>query len=243
MTLDAVASPRREATHWFTRSNPLARIGGSALVSLPNLFVLDAVTAGLTLVVSLALLPVLGLPWRTVGRTLGVVAFVAGSAVVANALAGDGSWGRAGLAGLRVAALVLPGVLAFLTIDPVDLADSLVHQLGVPVRFAYGVLAAVRLTPGLAQEWHVLARAERARGLTGRGPGGLVRRWSRRTVALLVSAVRRATRVATALDARGFDSAQRGAAGASPWAGSDTALVVAAAAIGSLTFVAGRLVT
>jgi energy-coupling factor transport system permease protein len=243
VTVDAVASPRREATHWFTRSNPVARIGSSALLSLPNLFVLDAVTAGITLGVTLAVVPAFGLPRRTVARTLGLVAFVAGSAVVANALAGDGSWGRAGLAGLRVAALVLPGALAFLTIDPVDLADSLVHQLRVPVRFAYGVLAAVRLTPGLAREWHVLARAERARGLTGRGAGGLVRRWARRSVALLVSAVRRATRVATALDARGFDSAGLGAAGDSPWSRSDSVLLAAAAGVGLCALVAGRLVT
>ena len=243
MTLAAAASPRSDATHWFTRSNPVARIGASVLLSLPNLFVLNAVTAGVTLAFAIAVLPVLGLPSRTVVRTLALVTFVAGSAVIANALAGAGSWSQAGLAGLRVTALVLPGVLAFLTIDPVDLADSLVHQLRVPVRFAYGALAAVRLTPGLAQEWQVLARAERARGLAGRGVGGLVRRWARRAVALLVSAVRRATRVAVALDARGFDSVTRSAAGDSAWAWSDTALLVLAVAAGFCAVVAGRLVS
>ena len=242
MSLAAAATPRNDAAHWFTRTNPLARLAGSIGLSLPNLFVLDAVTAGCTVVSSLALLPVTGLPYRVVGRTLAVLLLVAGSAAVANALAGAPSPAVAGLAGLRVLALVLPGALAFSTLDPVDLADSLVHQLRVPVRFAYGVLAAVRLTPALTEEWQVLARAERARGLVGRGPADLVRQWARRSVALLVAAVRRASRVALALDSRGFDTATRSAAGASAWTPDDTLLVAAGAALGIAAWWAGHLV-
>ena len=242
MSLAAAATPRNEASHWFTRSNPLARLGGSVALSFPNLFVLDAVTAGITVAAALALLPVMGLPWRVVGRTLAVLVLVAGSAALANALAGAPSPAVAGLAGLRVLALVLPGALVFATLDPVDLADALVHQLRVPVRFAYGVLAAVRLTPALAEEWLVLARAERARGLVGRGPVDLVRRWTRRSVALLVAAVRRASRVAVALDSRGFDTATRSTAGSSSWVPADTLLVTAGAALGVVAWWAGQLV-
>ncbi|MFZ0323926.1 MAG: energy-coupling factor transporter transmembrane component T [Actinomycetes bacterium] len=239
MSLAAAATPRIDADHWFTRTNPLARVIAGVVLSLPNLLGLDTATAVATVSVALALLPVTGLPRPVVVRTLTMLTVVAASAALANALAGAESWQVAGSAGLRVLALLLPGVLAFLTIDPIDLADSLVHQLRVPVRVAYGTLAAVRLTPLLAQEWQVLGRAERARGLGGRW-WALPRRWSRRTVALLVAAVRRATRVAVALDARGFDSAASTTAAESRWSGVDSALVVGSGLAAVFVDTAGR---
>jgi energy-coupling factor transport system permease protein len=40
-----------------------------------------------------------------------------------------------------VLAIGLPGILVVAATDPVDLADSLVQQLHLPVKFAYGTLA------------------------------------------------------------------------------------------------------
>ena len=70
----------------------------------------------------------------------------------------------AGLA-LRLLAIVLAGVLATATSEPIEIADSLIQQLRVSPRFAIGVLAALRLLPLLAQEWQTLGLARRARGV------------------------------------------------------------------------------
>jgi energy-coupling factor transport system permease protein len=99
------------------------------------------------------------------------------------------------------------GVLAFAAIDPTDLADALVQHLRAPARFAYGALAAVRMLPLLAAEWQTIGLARRARGIdAGRNPAAAVRLFGGRVFALLVGAIRRATRLAVAMDARGFDT-------------------------------------
>jgi energy-coupling factor transport system permease protein len=115
---------------------------------------------------------------------------------------------KAGLGiGLRALGVALPGVVVLVSTDPVDLADSLVQQLRVPAKFAYGTLAALRLMPLLSEEWGYIAMARRARGVdAGRSPVRLARLFASQVFALLVVAIRRGTRLATAMDARGFDS-------------------------------------
>ncbi|MDX6244163.1 MAG: energy-coupling factor transport system permease protein, partial [Frankiales bacterium] len=71
----------------------------------------------------------------------------------------------------------------------------------------YGTLAALRLMPLLSQEWDHIAMARRARGVdAGRSPVRFARLLGSQVFALLVVAIRRGTRLATAMDARGFDS-------------------------------------
>ena len=116
---------------------------------------------------------------------------------------------------LRVFAVALPGMIVFATTDPTDLADALVQNVRAPARFAIGALAAFRLVPLLGQEWQMLALARRARGIdAGRNPVARLRLFASTAFALLVGAIRRGTRLAVAMDARGFDSghpADRGA--------------------------------
>ena len=98
-------------------------------------------------------------------------------------------------------------MLAFATTDPTDLADSLVQQARVPARFAVGALAAWRLVPLLATDWEAMTFARRARGIdAGWSPVARLRMFAGTTFALLVGAIRRGTRLAAAMDARGFDS-------------------------------------
>jgi energy-coupling factor transport system permease protein len=67
------------------------------------------------------------------------------------------------------------------------------------------VQAAVRLLPILAAEWQTLGMARRARGVSaGWSPLAAGRLGFGMLLALLVGAVRRATRLATAMEARGF---------------------------------------
>jgi energy-coupling factor transport system permease protein len=109
--------------------------------------------------------------------------------------------------GLRVLAMALPGVLALAAVDPTELADALVQHLRAPARFAYGTLAAIRMLPLLAAEWQTIGLARRARGIdAGWNPVAAVRLFAGRVFGLLVGAIRRATRLAVAMDARGFDA-------------------------------------
>ena len=93
-----------------------------------------------------------------------------------------------------------------MAIDPTALADSLVVRLRVPPRAAYSALAAFRLLPLLGRDWTVLGRATRARGVAARGVIGRARAFGSGLVRLLVAALRRGTRLATALDSRGLRS-------------------------------------
>jgi energy-coupling factor transport system permease protein len=107
--------------------------------------------------------------------------------------------------GVRLLAIVLAGLLATATTQPTDMADALVQQLRVSPRFAVGALAALRLLPILSREWQVLAMARRARGVgAGRSPIAAVRLFGGQLLAILVTAIRRGTRMALAMEARGF---------------------------------------
>jgi energy-coupling factor transport system permease protein len=109
--------------------------------------------------------------------------------------------------GLRVFAVSIPGLIVLATTDPTDLADALVQNAKVPARFAIGTLAAFRLVALLGEEWQMLTYARRARGLdAGPNPVARLRLFASVMFALLVGAIRRGTRLAVAMDARGFDS-------------------------------------
>jgi energy-coupling factor transport system permease protein len=109
--------------------------------------------------------------------------------------------------GLRVLTIATAGVLAVATTDPTDLTDSLIGQLHLSPRFAVGALAAVRLLPVMAGEWQTISLARRARGVaSGRSPLAALRLSFGKLLTLLVTAIRRATRLAIAMEGRGLGS-------------------------------------
>jgi energy-coupling factor transport system permease protein len=208
----------------LARVNPTARLGAALVIMLVAFASIDAVTPILLLAALFAAVPASGIQARQLASRAWPLLLAAAALVVLNTLfapAGDGpnlfrigplEIGREaalnGLAvGLRVLAVALAGLLAVLPTDPTDLADSLQQQLGFSPRFAVGALAAVRLMPGIAQEWQTLRLARRARGVSaGRSPIAAVRIAGGQLLALLVGAIRRATRLATAMEARAFGS-------------------------------------
>ena len=107
---------------------------------------------------------------------------------------------------LRLLAIGLPSIAFAATTDPRDLADALTQQLRAPAKFVYAALAALRLVPLLAFDWQMLMMARRSRGVAGGGPAARIRLAGQTLFALLVAAIRRGTRLALAMDARGFDS-------------------------------------
>ncbi len=221
------------------RINPVAQLLAIAVV-LPLLLVSgDVVTPSVVLAAELCLLPAAGLaaPRALLARTWPLLLSAAGVAWINVALADEGTGWPAGVAlAVRVLALALPGILLVSSTDPVRLADALTVHWRVPARFAYGALAALRLVPLLATEWQTIRLARRARGIEGgRSPAAHLRLFASTAFALLVAAVRRATRLATAMDARGFDSsAERTHARTSRFHLRDAVFVAAAVAVSAL---------
>lgn len=226
----------------LARANPLAKLLGAVLLGMGAAMTNDPVTPALVLAGAVVALAVGGIrlpdllrrawPVLVSAVGLGLTTLVFG--------ASDRPWLTALAVTVRVLAIALPGVAVLLTIDPTDLADSLVQHARVPARFAYASLAALRLLPLLALEWRTITLARRARGVeAGRNPVAQVRLFSNVAFTLLVGAVRRGTRLAVAMDARGFDATgPRTVARQQPVRRSDVALVAGAAVLLAAAIVA-----
>ncbi|HUG55688.1 MAG TPA: energy-coupling factor transporter transmembrane component T [Candidatus Limnocylindrales bacterium] len=206
----------------LARANPAAKLGAAAILMLALFLATDPVTPALVLGALAVAIGASGLRTGGLARraaplaiaALGVGLFNAFFAAEAGGetilrlgplhLTTGGALVGLGLA-LRLVGIALAGIVAVATTDPTDLADSLVQQLRVPHRFAIGALAAFRLAPIFAGEWETIALARRARGVEpGRSPLARLRAFAAQTHALLVGAIRRGLRLATAMDARGF---------------------------------------
>ena len=191
------------------RINPVAQLGAIAVVTLVLLTSLDVVTPAVVVAAELCLLPAAGLTSpRNLWRRTWPLLVGATSVGLVNVLLSDDASVITGVGlGLRVVGLALPGVLLVASTDPVRLADALTLHWRVSTRFAFGALAALRLVPLLVAEFESVRLARRARGVeAGRNPVARIRLVGGIVFTLLVGAVRRGSRLATAMDARGFDS-------------------------------------
>ncbi|MDQ2912277.1 MAG: energy-coupling factor transporter transmembrane protein EcfT [Chloroflexota bacterium] len=183
----------------LARAHPLAKIAAAFVVMLALFLTIDPLTPTLVLVAEIAAIPLIGVPAGALLRRALPVFVGAISIGFFNALlSGDIPGGVA--IGLRLVGIALAGIVAIASIDPTDLADALVEHLHAPRRFTVGALAAFRLMPLFADEWQTIALARRARGLDNRR----VTAFLSMTRSLLVAAIRRATRLAIAMDGRGF---------------------------------------
>jgi energy-coupling factor transport system permease protein len=193
----------------LSRINPVTQLTAILVVTVVLLAGLDLVTPSIVVAAELCLLPAAGLTspgavWR---RTWPLLVSATSVGVVNVLLADDADPLDGAALVLRVIGLALPGVLLVASTDPVRLADALTIHWRLSPRFAYGALAALRLVPLLATEFEALRLARRTRGVEGgRNPLSHLRLFAGVAFALLVGAVRRGSRLATAMDARGFDS-------------------------------------
>lgn len=202
------------------RANPVAKVFVALVIPVVLVLTVDPVTAGVAL-----LLECLALPWCGVAAAgllrRGWIVLVGGvPAGVLTALVGTDSGPvllglgpvtvsrgslLAGVAiTLRVLAIGLPGVVLVATTDPTDLADGLAQVVRLPHRFVLSALAVLRLFGVVVEEWRTLAMARRARGLEGGLSVAGVRVGFGMVFALLVLTLRRATVLATTMEARGF---------------------------------------
>ena len=208
------------------RINPVAKLAAVAVLSVVLVLSIDVVSASVALACELVLLPFAGVGARRMLLRTGPVLVAAPLSALTIALYGrpsgdehfafgliritDGSLELALATALRVLAIGLPSVVLFLTVDPTDFADGLAQLLRLPARFVVGALGGMRLIELFADDWRSLELARRARGL---GDRGRLRRFAGLAFALLVLSLRRGSKLATAMEARGF-----GAPGPRTWA-------------------------
>lgn len=231
--------------HLVDRVNPVTKLAAAMLITLPLLFTVDWVSAATALAIELVLFTAAGVrPGVLVRRAwpILVAAPIAGlSMLLYGRASGEVYWsfwlariteGSVELAiaiTVRVLAIGLPAVLLFLRVDPTELADGLAQVWRLPSRFVLGALAGARLVGLFIEDWHAMALSRRARGI---GDTGVLRRFATMAFALLVLAIRRGSKLATAMEARGFGSdIPRTWARASKVGWSDWVLVAIAVAV------------
>ncbi len=111
--------------------------------------------------------------------------------------------------GLRLSAMVALGIVFLATTRVEDFAYGL-RSLGLPYRVAFALTLAFRLVPTFVASGRAVAEAQRARGLDldHGGPVSRMRRYIPLLVPMFLTAVRRADRLAAALETRGFGSGE-----------------------------------
>ncbi|AZH79989.1 MULTISPECIES: energy-coupling factor transporter transmembrane component T family protein [Microbacterium] len=204
---------------WLDGVNPVTKLVLAVLLSVPLFASIDVTSALAAIVLQLLCLPLTGLRLATVLRRLLPIAIFAPIAGISMLLyaepAGRVYWsfGFATISedsialaiavSLRVIALGLPTILLFGGTDPTELADALSQVARLPSRFVLGILAGTRMLGLFLDDWRTMSLARRARGV---GDRGVLRRFFSMAFVLLVFAVRRGSKLALAMEARGFGS-------------------------------------
>ncbi len=215
-----------EGDSWLHRRNPAAKLAAHLIIAMLLTVVFDPVTPLGFLALALICGRVLGhIPVMLMLRSLAPFWLLGITLILSNALFVNDperatvTWSggpitmtvEGAMIGLSLAergvAITAFTVLLLLTTDPERLVRSLVQQVRLPARFAYPALAAYRFLPLLGEEWETIRLARRLRG-QGRHPGMMsrLREQGRLLVPLFANAIRRADRVALAMDARAFGS-------------------------------------
>ncbi len=200
--------------------NPVYRIFGAFIVSMPLMFTLDCLSASVALVLEFAIFACIKLtPWRVIRLSWPVWVGAPTSAltVLLYGKSGGNTWfqwwlmhatDRSALlavaTSLRILAIGIPAIVTVIGLDATDLADAFSQVLHLPDRFVYGGLAGIRLFGVLQDDWAALTASRRSRGL---GDERRVRAFFPQSFALLVLSIRRSTTLAVAMEARGFGGA------------------------------------
>jgi energy-coupling factor transport system permease protein len=204
--------------------NPSIKLLAVVVIALVLTFIFDPVTPAVFFLATLLAGKYLGgLRFRDQMRPL-IIFLVAGGAVLlgnilfnkGNAAAtalmwigpvkitGPALW-AAGTLWLRLMCFALLSLVFVRTTEPQYLILSLIHQVGLNHRVAYGTMVGYRMLPLLRSDYLTIRAAQRVRGVReGRGVMHAWGRLRRYAIPLLAGSVRKAGRVALAMDARAF---------------------------------------
>lgn len=197
--------------------NPVTRLALMVIITTPLLLSLDWVSATVSLGLTVLLAPLCGVPWPRLIRLawpLLIIAPLSGISMLLYGRPGGKEYFSIWLAVvtensvelaiavmIRVLAVALPVVVLARDIDPTELGDGLAQVLRLPARFVIGAVAGVRMATLFKDDWASMERARRARGLTDRGR---IAHMASMSFGLLVVALRRGGKLATAMESRGF---------------------------------------
>ncbi|MCS4534944.1 energy-coupling factor transporter transmembrane protein EcfT [Corynebacterium sp. HS2168-gen11] len=224
----------------ISQFNPVARILALMLFTTPLMLSVDIVSAGVALAFCLIVTPVLGVSYRQLLARSWPVLLITPISGLSMALYGrpegteyfswfaihitDHSLQLAAAIMVRVLAIALPAILLLGKLDPTEVGDALTQKLHFPQRFVIGAVAGGRLVSLFRRDWETMRRSRRIRGIDAQGKLRMV---VTMTFGLLVLALRRGAKLATAMEARGFGRfPTRTHARVSVWHTRDTVLLL-----------------
>ncbi len=232
----------------LTGANPLSKLFAASAITFALAVSIDWVSASVALVLELLVIPLVGISLagllaRAWPLLLAAIFAAWGTALVAvdsgpvvldlgylDITEGSLATGIAIMA--RGMAIAIPGILLMVSTDPTDLADALAQKARLPHRFVLGTLAALRLVGLMVEEWRTLGLARRARGVgSGRSLAGRAKANLGQGFGLLVQAIRRGSRLAVTMEARGFGAGPRSWARTSTFNAIDAWVCLGGAAI------------
>ncbi len=109
------------------------------------------------------------------------------------------------LLGTKSLSFGFTGFAFLLTVEPVLFFYAMMQQFRLPSKYAYSFIAAIRLLPVIVEEIQVRGNALKVRGITfSRGVKGMGERIQSYTVPLFAQSIRRAQRIAIAMEAKQY---------------------------------------
>lgn len=216
----------RQGETFLHQLNPLSKLAVNLLYVVLLSMIVDPITPGVFAIAALIALRILGgVPFKTIGYISIPLLVVSFGTFWSTALFFDASAlseshlalqagpvsityeaiGYGLTITLRLIAIFISSMMFVLTTDPTEFIQSLVQQLRVSFRFGYGILAAYRFVPMLQAELANIRAAHKVRGFDeSKGIAAFVRTLRSYSVPLLAITLRKAGRVALAMDSRGF---------------------------------------
>lgn len=206
---------------WLRNTNPSVKLILFIFLFVYVLFIHNpTILINLTLGAVLLLIFCTGHPWKylLLFSLPFILLFVATSSSMIFFGKGETTWFKWGIVhiteesyyrgihiGFRALFFAVLGLVFALTTRPVFMFYSLMQQLKLPAKYAYSFMAAVRLLPILIEEFQTLGYAYKVRGVhTQRGVRGFYQKLKFFSVPLLAQSIRRAQRIAVAMEAKRF---------------------------------------
>jgi len=217
-------TPRR--TTWLHRANPAAKLGMIVLLFLLTLFThsLDFI-AYQAIAVFLVLFLMSGHPpWKIMLLLLPLLlVFVSSSITMILFGKGDTIWWKWGIIriseesfyrgihiGFKSVTFAAEGLLYVLTTSSVALFYALMQKAKLAPKYAYSFMASVRLLPMVWEEFQIRRSALQIRGVRHSGGiHGWIEQAKLYAVPLLSQSIRRAHRVAVAMESKAFHNSRR----------------------------------